>query len=32
MPEDYYYETVEVSSIGISLKELLEYYHSLCQQ
>ena len=32
MPEDYYCETAEVSAVGISLHELLEYYRTLCQQ
>lgn len=32
MPEDYYYETANVSSTGLTLQELLEYYRTLCDQ
>jgi hypothetical protein len=32
MPEENYYELANVSSIGISLPELLEYYRAICEQ
>lgn len=32
MPEDEYYEAANISTIGLTLQELLEYYRTLCQQ
>lgn len=32
MSEELFYETDLNVSIGISLKELMEYYHDLCEQ
>lgn len=32
MPEENYYESANLGSIGISLPELLEYYRALCEQ
>jgi hypothetical protein len=30
--QEEYYEEAQISSVGISLKELLEYYRILCEQ
>ena len=32
MAEEDYYDVANVSSIGLTLQELLEYYRTLCQQ
>jgi hypothetical protein len=32
MPEDYFYEEANLTSVGLTLQELLEYYRGLCEQ
>jgi hypothetical protein len=32
MAEDYFNESANIGSMGISLSELMEYYRTLCEQ
>ncbi|MCW3111611.1 MAG: hypothetical protein JWR18_7 [Segetibacter sp.] len=32
MPEDDYYEAANISTTGLTLQQLLEYYRALCDQ